>query len=186
MMSFEERRRWILALLLVGAALIALLLWWLFGQKKPVVEKPALPVASQPLKEIPVVSPKPGAVAPTPVVAQAQVVARDFTERFATYSSDVPYTNFTDVAALSTAKFAASLTKNTATSSADYVGVTARALSVTIESGSEAQKDIVFLVSVQKEQFSKSRLAPTIAYATASVHVLQENGVWKVDGFSWR
>lgn len=185
MLTQEQRRRYAASIFVVGSVLIALILWWFFRKQPVVAPEINTPVASQPLKETPVVSPKPNAVAPTPVVAQAQVVARDFTERFATYSSDAPYANYEDSAALATTAFAAGL-KRSALAATEYTGVTARALSVSIEKGTEADGAMSFAVQVQKEQFRKDRSKPQVSYATAQVDVVRENGVWKVHGFAWR
>jgi hypothetical protein len=185
MLTQEQRRLYATLILLVGVALIALILWLVFGRSGAPVQEPVLPVASQPLKEAIVVPAAPRPAAPTPVVAQAQAVARDFTERFATYSSDAPYANFDDIAPLAASSFFSSLTRSSVTSP-QYTGVTARALSLEVESGSEAEGMIVFAVRVQKEQFTKDRLTPTVSYATARVEMIREGGVWKVDGFAWR
>ena len=120
----------------------------------------------------------------TPGIAGAQVVARDFTERFGTWSTDTPYDNFSDIKEISTAAFYSSL-KKTAETANEYRGETTRVLSQTIKSGSETTGLIVFEISAQKEAFAVDRSAPKIEYKKASVTVEKQNNLWKVSAFSW-
>lgn len=182
MLSIESRRKIFYAIIVLLILLLIWLLWFLFGGKEAVVEVSPEPKPSQVIREIP--STAPTIIAPvTPGVASAQVVARDFVERFATYSTDVPYANFDDIEELVTPEFFASL-KRSAVDESVYRGVTARVLSISTVSGSETAGNIVFELSVQKEVFESDRANPKTSYENIKVTVEKRNGVWKVSAYA--
>mgnify|MGYP001595931853 CR=1 FL=1 len=181
MISLETRRKILITILV---ALVLLLLWFLWSwwsRRTPTIVIPQAPVASQTIKETPVTPPS-SIIPVTPGVASAQVVARDFVERFSTYSTDTPYLNYSDVEELTTPEFFASLKKQKS-NIVGYKGVTARVLSISVVSGSETAGTMVFELTTQNESFENDRANPTTSYEKVKVTVEKRNGLWKVSTY---
>ena len=183
MITFEQRRN---LLILFVAVLLLLLMaaWWiLFGRggRIPTETTPPAPTPSSTVRELPAPAP----LAPvTPQTASAEVVVRNFVERYGTYSTDNSYANFDDVKDLATATFFASL-KRAAPPSDVYKGVTTHYLSKQLTSGSEAQGSMTFIVTVQQEAFADTRQKAVVSYPKATMTVVKQSETWLVNAFAW-
>ena len=180
-MGHNGRRTGVIAILVLGVVAILLLLYFLFrGGPAPEPVNPAeeLPEPAQTVRDVP----EAPAVVSTPGEASAQVVVRNFIERFGTYSTDVPYQNFDDVADLVTDSYRVTLDASRSGEVSDtYRGVTTRVLSMTQVSGTEASGRIVYDISAQREATTAERAQSEITYEPGQVVVLKVGESWLVD-----
>lgn len=184
MLSPNEKRPLVIAIIVLGVVAIALVVWLLLRRPSAPEETVVRPEEVRSPSAVVEEAPASTTTAVTPAEAQAKTVARNFTERFGTYSSDAPYANYDDVRDMATPEFYATLVRSRAESDT-YVGVTTSALATTVESGSEASGAVVYRVSVVRETFEGSRANATVEYRAARVAVVERDGVWFVDAFSW-
>lgn len=184
MMTPNEKRNLLIAIIVLGIAAILLVLWFVF--------RPSLPqglITSPPSTPVTDVG-EPSEVVPRPIVPvdaiQAQTVARDFVERFGTYSSDAPAdASRADVRDLATAALYASLPNTDIGFEEGYHGTTTYALAFKRIEGSEAEGRIVFEVSTQREGFQGDRSSSSVSYEKATVTVVKVGADWLVDGYAW-
>ena len=183
-----EQRKWTI-IGLAGAILliVLLLLWWLLGRQdaepEPEVDPAAVP--SQELRDT--TQDTPAVVPVTPGEAGAQTVSRNFAERYGTYSTDVAFTNISEVRELTTPEFYASLQSQVyeLPDGADYQGRTTRAISTQLVSGTEASGSMQYRVTVQHEATTSDRSASQVSYQTALVNTELRGSAWLVSGFTW-
>lgn len=188
MLSAEQRKKFLILSILAGLILIVailLLLWWL-RPKTPVVPETPDVRESMPAQTIRQEAP---AVPPiSPSTASAKTVASTFVERYGTYSSDVPFTNVDEVAALVTPELLAVLraTVYDVPEGSEYNGRDTRVLSVTQREGSEKSGLMIFAVTAQHESFTGDRQQSTVTYQQARLTVLKQGETWLVSEFSWQ
>jgi len=176
-------------------ALIAAILWVLFFRTKaPVAEAPVVPQATPPAPSTPPATPKLNGV---PVTTPAQmnqyknqeslkVAAKNFVERFGSYSVAVNFVNFDELREAVTdttwdwlKSYRLDLAKK---NGPDFVGVTTRVLSLKIISQSDKQASV--LASTQREETRVSGSAVT--YKEMLVKMVLVNKQWLVDGAYWQ
>jgi len=177
-----ERRNLLIAIIVLGLVAIGLLLWFLFRPSFSREPEVFVPAERTETIEPSVVVPAQPSVAPEPV--QAQTVARNFVERFGTYSSDAPFANYEDVRELSTEVFYSTLVRTESVGDA-YEGVTTYALSFKRTEGSEEEGRIVFDVGTQREWFTQDRSSSNVVYNNTSVTVVKVGDAWFVEAFVW-
>lgn len=183
-MTPQRRRNIIIAVIVVALLIIALILWFLLrggdGVEEP-IDEGAIPTETIIEAEVADVEPA------TAGEASAETVAKNFVERFGTYSSDVAFTNVEEVQELSTASYYSVLQGQvfTVPDNTEYSGRTTRAISTTLIDGSEELGRMVFEVTVQNELASGTRANASIEYTTATITVVKQGEDWLVDGFQW-
>lgn len=187
MMTPEQRRNLIIASIVV--ILLAILIALFFLLRKPSAPEVPVDPGSVPSAEVrddtPTASPLPPV---TPAQATAQTVARNFAERFGTYSTDVAFTNIEEVRELSTPEYHAALQGQVYTlpEGTEYQGRTTRAISTEQTGGSDASGALTFTVTVQHELTSADRDNSTLQYQTALVSVERRGDAWLVSSFTWQ
>ncbi|MFA6391735.1 MAG: hypothetical protein WCW66_03200 [Patescibacteria group bacterium] len=125
------------------------------------------------------------------VEALLQPIARNFAERFGSYSSFSNYENITKLEGYMTAsmknwaeRFVA---EQRANSSADdkYFGITTKALNVTTDSINEADEKAQFTVTTQRNQTNEGEEAKVI-YQDIIIKFIKEGIEWKVIEANWQ
>lgn len=180
MMTPEEKRNILVAIGVLAVVAIILILWLMFRDRPDTT--PADDEPAQPIREIEVTELEIEQV--TPDRAAATTVARNFVERFGTFSSDNPYANYDDVEELSTEAFYATLTRSV-DDSLVYKGTTTRVLAVSVVDGSEETGGVEYRISAQREVFENDRTDVEVVYAAANMTVVRVGDVWLVDQFQW-
>ena len=181
-MTPNEKRNLLIAIIVLGIAAILLVFWFLF--------RPSLPqdiITPPPPSVTDVEDPSESTTRPSVSVGavQAQMVARDFVERYGTFSSDAPNANNADVRDLSTVALYASFTNADISFEEGYHGTTTHALSFRRIEGSEDEGRVVFEVSTQREEFQGDRSSSNVIYQKATVTVVKVGADWLVDALVW-
>lgn len=186
-----RKRLFIIIGIAAGLIIVFLLLWWLLGPK-PVgrevtdgvtAEPPRTAVVSEPGS---LVSPPPAtsATAPEPIEPSAlypQQLARVFVERFGSYSSHNNNQHVTDVLPLITPRMANWVRTQTIEQTNAYQGKLTRVVVVKSRSATDSQA----VVEIGVQEVNENETGSTTAYRTGRIEMVQEGGVWKVDGFYW-
>lgn len=136
----------------------------------------------------------------TPAVSSAEKtkdtlskMAGSFTERFGSYSNQSNYTNFEDLYDFMTSDMrswaqnmvAELRDKNTATADL-YYGLTTKSLSSKVTSFDEASGQAEVLVKTQRREATGTTSNARIYYQDMIIKMVNENGIWKVDGAFWQ
>ena len=187
MMTPEQRRNIVVTAVIVVLVLLLILLFFLLREPR-VPEAPVDPASIPSAEVVDNTTTQPATLPVTPAAASAQTVARNFAERFGTYSTDVAFTNIDEVQELSTPEYHNAL-KGQVYALPDgtaYQGRTTRAISTEQTGGDESLGFMTFTVTVQHELTSADRANPTVEYQTATVSVEQRGDVWLVSNFAWQ
>lgn len=186
MMTPEKRRNILIAaiVLIVIAILIALF----FLLRRPAAPEPVIPEDTQVQDVVDTTPTTPLRPPVSPAQASAQTVTRNFAERFGTYSTDVAFTNISEVQELTTPEYYAALQGQVYTlpEGTEYQGRTTRAISVEQTGGAEASGAMTFTVTVQHELTTADRSSSALEYQTAIVSVEQRGSAWLVSNFAWQ
>lgn len=170
-------------------------------------QKPAPPVTEGTTQPVAVVSPDgasnvaggnvsvPVEVKKMPSKAEITAAAKEvaiknsainFAERFGSYSVAADFSNFEELKPFSTATVAQWLDQYkmqlTAKQTADFVGITTKAVSTKIISSSETVASV--LVSTQRSETYTS--GPKTTYKDMLVKLIWQNNQWLVDGAYWQ
>ena len=186
-MTPEQRRNIVIAAIVIILLLLLIVLFFLL--RKPKAPETPVDPGSVPAAEVRDDTATTPALPPvTPAPANAQTVARNFAERFGTYSTDVAFTNIEEVRELATPEYHAVLQSQVyeLPEGTEYQGRTTRAISTEQTGGTEASGAMTFTVTVQHELTTADRANPTLQYQTAVVSVEQRGTAWLVSNFAWQ
>jgi len=170
-----------LAILIVVLILLALLIWWLtrkqplFGpgpDNVPVYETPSANVTYEP----------PTADVVDNEELQITVLARMFTERFGSWSTDNQLKNLEELLSLSTASMQSYLNQQERTQSDQFYGVTTKALSTNVTSQSDSSAEVI--VSTQRIENKEGQ--QNIFYQDLRITMVNSQGNWLVSGAYWQ
>lgn len=192
MLSRRTKLIAVLLLMLLALGLGGAILWRLFAPSTP-----------PPTEEVVDTTPEPNEVAKTPERPNAppvvptedrtatfsvQSLAKTFTERFGSYSTEADFQNLTDVLPLMTTAYAAETEAFLATAipPSEYYGVTTRVVSIKILSSDETLGTASLEVSTQREEAKGSAQNISIRYQTLALSFLKENDTWKVSAATWK
>ena len=146
------------------------------------ISQPAIN-ANQPDQELP--------AAPEPVLTQNEqfltTVARNFAERFASYSTDSHAANLVEVKLLASAKLSAKLDGliNSSGSQGEYYGVSSKVLKVKINNLNEAAGEAEVTVSLQREE-TDAQNKQLVYYQDLYLNLISSGSDWLVDSFAWQ
>jgi hypothetical protein len=117
-------------------------------------------------------------------------LAASFAERFGSYSNQGNFANLLDLKPMMTLKMQAwadnYIKQNQTGNASVYIGVTTKAISVSIKSLDDAEGAADIVVGTQRQGSSGSMAnAPTINYQTLELLFIKVNGEWKVDQATW-
>lgn len=117
-----------------------------------------------------------------------QVAARDFAERYGSYSSDGNSANLEALLPVMTDSFRsqteAVIVKNRALPPSSFVGATTRALSAKPVGTVSVDAPAKVIVSTQRTENSGGKI--TITYRDLELTFQYSQGLWKADGAVWR
>ena len=115
-----------------------------------------------------------------------QTVAKTFVERYGSFSSESNYANIVDVLPLATKTFEVILLKQTqAGTSAEFYGITTRALVMKVDTRDEAAGTAKMTVTTQREERKGDLAVETVRYQTIVLTFEKEQNVWKVASAAW-
>lgn len=143
----------------------------------------AVPVADQ-KPEVPEVD---SADIPSQPLVSAQTTARNFVERFGSFSSDTNYLNIDDVLPLATKSLQRrleDLAEEARENASDaYYGVSTRAIIFTVEE--EAESAITMLVTTQRQESIDSPANTSVRNQQIRVDIVNDGNGWLIDDFVW-
>ncbi|HBR80655.1 MAG: hypothetical protein UX09_C0010G0002 [Candidatus Uhrbacteria bacterium GW2011_GWE2_45_35] len=180
--------------LIIGAvilliALLILFVWFLLNQKPtPKTVVVTNEVTTQPTSERQSNNPE----IISPIVEEIQPsglesLAKTFSERYGSYSSESDFANLSDVLPLMNSTLRAQ-TENfieTAKQSGEYYGVTTRVLSVSIVSLDEENGSASLEISTQREESIGGPENSVVKYQKLFLNYVMEGEVWKVSSTRW-
>jgi cytoskeletal protein RodZ len=117
-------------------------------------------------------------------------IAKNFTERFGSYSSDSNFENITKLEIYMSAslkKWAEKYVeeqRESMSSDDPYFGITTKALSITVDSVNEESGKAEFTVSTQRNQVKEGEETEVI-YQNIKLKFITEDGGWKVNEANW-
>lgn len=181
----------LLVLLLLALLLGGFFLWRLVPSRTPAPSVPVIDPTPEPNE--PARTPERANSAPTVVEGDRtatfsiQSLAKTFTERFGSYSTEADFANLRDVLPLMSASYAGQTQAYlaTAVSPSEYYGVTTRIVSIKVLSSDEAAGTASLDVSTQREEAKGSVQNVSVRYQTLHLSLLKENNAWKVDTATW-
>lgn len=180
-------------LLIIAAVLIIVMIVFFSIPRKPKEEAPA-PVAQVPGQEI--------ALAPTiqkteltnedKAKAGINIIGKNFTEIYGTYSNQSNYSNIESILPLISSRYRMQMSQILADSRSSYKpgekyeGVTTVAVSSPIfEDFDEAKESVVILLKTQRKFSTDSQANYTIKYQDIRLMVIKERDNWLVDDAKW-
>jgi hypothetical protein len=122
----------------------------------------------------------------SPVEQSLYNVARNFAERYGTFSTDSGFANLEEVKLFSSAKMISQidqLIKNSQ-QSAEFYGVTSKVLNVEIKEANDQSGSGQAVVSLQRQE-TKSNLAPFVYYQNLQLALIKSGNNWLVDEVKW-
>lgn len=162
-----------------------------FTPSRSALPTPAPPTGGGTTAEIPETPSRP---APQPPKQDTQGnlkrVAAAFAERYGSYSNQGNYENILDLKYYMTPQlqewadqYVAEQRQNPR--SAEYFGVTSRAISVTIVSFDEAEGEAVLTVNTQRQESGSTPSQTRLYYQDLTLGFVLLNGTWKVSTVNW-
>lgn len=117
------------------------------------------------------------------------VAARDFAERYGSYSSDGDFSNLEALLPVMTDSFAASTRRaidagRAAQASTGFVGVSTKALSVRAETPIAADSPVTVTVTTQRTTVGGT--TPGVSYQDLRIVMSYVGGVWKAASAAWQ
>jgi len=113
-------------------------------------------------------------------------VARNFAERFGSFSTDSDYANLAEVKLLASARVSAQLDRlMTAEAGAQYYGVSSKVLKVEITNLDESQGEAAVTVVLQREE-TNARQQNLVYYQELYLTFISSAGNWLVDSYNWQ
>ncbi len=164
--------------------IIAIIIWWIFFRVK---EPPLVNITPQPDNTNKVVLPVTQDTSTAPVVPQNNdliVIARNFTERFGSYSNQVDFQNIKDLYPLMTASFKQSLNLDAGNfADLNYIGVDTKVLKVAVVE--ENSNSASLLVHTQRSQRG-SNLQTEITYQRLALELVKSGDSWLINKADWQ
>lgn len=176
-------------IVVIGLA-IALLLadTGLFAPPLPkTANEPSVNVNQPPTQNLPTNEP----VIQGPILTSAEqhitTVARNFAERFASFSSDSRYANLEEVKLLASARLTKQLEEmiEQGAPSANFYGVSSKVLKVKINSLDEAGGLALATVTLQREE-TKQNEPNLVYYQDLELKLIKSGEEWLVDSYKWQ
>lgn len=133
------------------------------------------------------VSPVDAADVPAQHTVSAQTIARNFVERFGSFSSETNYINVDDVMPLATEALQRRLQElaDAARENASdtYYGVSTRAIIFTVEE--ESEMAITMRITTQREESIDSPANTSVRNQDIRLALVKDGDDWRVDSFTW-
>ncbi|MBI4091033.1 MAG: hypothetical protein HY422_03340 [Candidatus Komeilibacteria bacterium] len=188
---YSKRRLTVLGVLVILVLIIVFLVWWWFVPKKPIVTQTGTPAITESDR---VVLPKQTQVLETPSArpavadqgeAQILSLARNFAERYGSWSTDSGFQNLNDLAPYSTARLRAEFEDTIAATETPtlFKGSETVVLKMDIQSRTASAAGV--LVTTQRIE-TDSQLKQTVTYHDLLVFMVKQGEFWYVDRAEWK
>lgn len=114
-------------------------------------------------------------------------VARNFAERFASFSTDNNYLNLEEVKLLATTRLKAELDKIMAQGRksaelSSYYGVSSKVVKLTVEEFNESASKVI--ITLQRQE-TKAGQPSSVRYQNLNLSLIKAGESWLVDSFAW-
>lgn len=190
--NYNKNRLVALGALILLVLIILFLIWWWFLPKKtpaPVAGLPIVPpedrVVLPTQVQTPVAPLLPSAATPSAGEAEAMNLARNFAERYGSWSTDSNYQNLTDLFPSVTERLKQEFRQTIAQAPEhrDFTGVDTRALNVEMTSFTNTRARAV--VTTQRTE-RNAQLEPVVRYENLELSMLKQGQFWLVDTAVWQ
>jgi len=115
-------------------------------------------------------------------------VARNFAERFASFSTDAGYLNLEEVKLLATSQLKVELDKMAAADKESppksYYGVSSRVLKLEVKEFNEAGNTAKITITLQRQE-SRANQPDLVRYQDLNLGLIKTGEQWLVDSFTW-
>ena len=175
---WQENKRWILPLAVLVIA-VAVFLWWFLAQRQP---RDIVLTDQTAWSGTGVGSVSSGTEIRAPEGGAAVVAARNFAERFGSYSNQNPYDNIKQLFPLMTARLRATFPGAAAVTSDSYQGVESRVISIKVLQTSDVAARLT--VTLQRSERDAS-LRVKVYYQDLALTLVKELNQWLVDSAQW-
>lgn len=188
---YNKNRLIALGALIVLIFIIIFLVWWWFipkGPAAPATNTPVVPASDR------VVLPRQTQVLETPTVkpaiadegeAQILSLARNFSERYGSWSTDSSFQNLNDLFPRITARLRAEFEKTIAKAepSAEFKGSETNVLKMEIQNRTASNASV--LVTIQRVE-TDAQLKQTVTYHDLLVSMVKQGEFWYVNVAEWK
>ncbi len=194
----SKRFKIIIAVVVFIIAVVVFILWWWlsrFGESPA----PILTNNTPPGLEVPAILPaSSGGLPRTGELAGEEpdlqttlkAIAFTFAERFGSYSNEVYFSNFDDLADLMTAKMKIWVqnykTTQQAADNSEYYGISTKAVAAEITEFDEALRRAEVAVNTQRQESRISSSNPRVFYQKLKLSIVEVDGAWKIDEAEWQ
>ena len=182
---FSRRRLLILIAVVLLVLAILAIVWWFFWRAQPTPTVDLTPPAN--VNEVvlpnPNDNPPTAGVTPANPLNEVAVVARNFVERFGSYSNQAAYQNIKDLYPLMTASFRQSLNLSGLPDDQGYVGVDTKVLNISIDSQTAASASLT--LNTQRWQRDAS-LKAEVSYQKITVQLIKSGDQWLINQANWQ
>lgn len=191
--KYNKKRLLALGVLVLLLLILIFLLWWWFFPRQSTPEGP-VPTATEPAQETVVLTPQqPQApaeeeapvYAPVPGETEIRALARNFTERYGSWSTDSNFQNLKDLFPRVTSRLEASFqrTIDTATTPTEFKSVETRVLQIDVQSLTETKASV--LVTAQQVTRNAS-LEESEGFVKLDLSLIKDGEFWYVDSAEWQ
>jgi hypothetical protein len=181
-MSSESKKR-LEIILAIGILIALVILILLFLRSKPGLQIVEEPEVSQ--REL-VQEMEETTVSATNEEAPSGVIARNFVERFGSFSSEVDFVNVEDVLPLVTPGLAARLKTLTQDTNSDlaYYGVSTKFIGFV--DSEELEVTANYTITTQREESFDSPENTSVRYQDINVDLVKDGDIWLVNDYQWQ
>ncbi len=190
--KYNKNRLLALGVLILLIIIILLLIWWWFIPHGNGIPGPK-PTATEPAHDtvvLPIQKPAPApAPEPTPAVVPGETevrsLARNFTERYGSWSTDSNFQNLKDLFPRVTARLKASFQRTIDSSSAptEFKSAETRVLQIDIKSLTDSKADV--LVTAQQTT-RNDKLESQDSFVKLALTMVKDGQFWYVDSAEWK
>jgi len=185
----SQRKKTILLIIVIIVIGILIVLWFSYEPSvQPITETNQAAEQNQNQNQAPAGVTLPPAPVPNTLTGAEQKfygVARNFAERFGSFSTDSNYANLEEVKLFATEKMIAELDRIIADSqrAGSFYGVTSKVLKVDIKEMDESQG--LAVVSLQRQE-TKAGRPDLVYYQDLNLDLVKQGDDWKVDAAIWQ
>ncbi len=190
--KYNKNRLAALGVLILLLLLLLFLIWWWFiphssapTGPQPTATAPAHDTVVLPPQQAPATDVQPKVDTPAPGETEVRSLARNFTERYGSWSTDSKFQNLKDLFPNITSRLQASFQKTIDTSSAptDFKSAETRVVQIQIDSLTATKASV--LVTAQQTT-RDAALKETQAFVKLALTMVNDGKYWYVDSAEWK
>ncbi|MFH0873511.1 MAG: hypothetical protein V1846_01575 [Candidatus Komeilibacteria bacterium] len=174
---WQDNKLGVIITIIVVIVLASFFIWWLITQQQPrdvvLTNQNNTAVTNSNSPETPVKAPEGG---------EAVVAARNFAERFGSYSNQNPYDNIKQLFPLMTGRLSSTFTTANTKPGDSYQGVESRLIAIKVVQANAAVAQLV--VTLQRSERNAS-LQPKVYYQDLALTLIKQANQWLVDAAEW-